>query len=422
MENHFDLYSEAATFLESIALTVFEQRNNCSKINCIDKLQLGWLKLQQIIEKDDELNINSFMKASLIEAQNMLRYLSEKSNDSTKPKNSVNENPLSESNSTDAQRDSVIESTIFKQGTITFDDIAGLDEAKTLLKEAVVLPLQYPHLFTGKRKPWRSILLYGPPGTGKSRMAQAVSCEIECTFYSVTSSDLLSSWFGESEKLIKELFTHARTRSTRSVIFIDEIDSLCRKRDSKEAETTRRVKTELLKQIEGANRVSEADIFFLCATNCPWELDTAFLRRFEKRIFIALPDIESRRQLFKIHLGDSCVNLKAEEWQRLLDLTEGYSGSDLATCIADALLEPIRDLQETVLWKWSDDKTFLRPAEENELGAVNLHLKNLPKEKVQPRSVTYQDIRKSLKLNQRTISCEELQRYEVFTKSFGQMG
>ena len=259
-------------------------------------------------------------------------------------------------------------------------------------------------------------------GTGKSRMAQAVSCEIESTFYSVSSSDLLSSWFGESEKLIKELFTHARTQSTRSIIFIDEIDSLCRKRDSKEAETTRRVKTELLKQIEGANKVSESDIFFLCATNCPWELDTAFLRRFEKRIFIALPDREARRQLFKIHLGDAFAGFKEEEWQRLLDLTDGYSGSDLATCTSDALLEPIRDLQGTKSWKWSDDKTSLRPAQENEVGAVSLRLKNIPKEKVQPRPVSYQDITKSLRLNHRTISYEELERYETFTKCFGQMG
>ena len=254
-------------------------------------------------------------------------------------------------------------------------------------------------------------------------MAQAVSSEIESTFYSVSSSDLLSSWFGESEKLIKELFMHARQRNGRAVIFIDEIDSLCRKRDSKEAETTRRVKTELLKQIEGAHKEgNETDIFFLCATNCPWELDTAFLRRFEKRIYLSLPDRDARRKLFNIHFGDVQVELSDGEWDRLLDRTKGYSGSDLATCISDALLEPIRDLQNSYFWKWSDDKSSLRPCRESEPGAIGLRIQSIPKEKVQPRVVSCSDIMKSLKSNHRTISFEDLARYEEFTKSFGQVG
>ena len=317
---------------------------------------------------------------------------------------------------------SALEQTVIQSGKITLDDIAGLEEAKMLLKEAIVLPLQYPHLFVGKRKPWRRILLYGPPGTGKSRMAQAISSEIDSKFYSVSSSDLLSSWFGESEKMIRELFENARLQEGKAIIFIDEIDSLCRKRESKEAETTRRVKTELLKQLEGANQLSHVDVFFICATNCPWELDTAFLRRFEKRIYLALPDRKARHALLKIFTGEIQLELKEDELTDFLDQTEGYSGSDIRTCVSDALLEPIRELQEATHWKWSEDKTSLTPCEGTDLNAVALRMNSIPREKVQPRCVNHSDLVKSLAANHSTISQEELQRYEDFTNTYGQMG
>ena len=175
--------------------------------------------------------------------------------------------------------------------------------------------------------------------------------------------------------------------------------------------------------MEGANSKGiDTDIFFLCATNCPWELDTAFLRRFEKRIFISLPGRPARQELIKIHLGDVLVDLSINEWERLLDMTEGYSGSDIATCVSDALLEPIRGLHQAVYWKWNENKTSLRPANENEEGAVRLRIQNIPKDKVQPRAVSFQDLLKSLNSNHRTVTCEELEKYENFTNAFGQTG
>ena len=112
---------------------------------------------------------------------------------------------------------------------VPWDAVAGLEKAKDALKEAVIMPRQYPQLFRGERKPWRGILLYGPPGTGKSYLAKALATEARCTFFSVSSSDLVSKWVGESEKLVRNLFELARENKP-SIIFIDEIDSLCSER------------------------------------------------------------------------------------------------------------------------------------------------------------------------------------------------
>lgn len=128
---------------------------------------------------------------------------------------------------------------------IKWDDIAGLVKAKESLKEAVILPIRFPEIFKGARKPWKGILLYGPPGTGKTYLAKACATETEGTFFSVSSADLVSKYVGESEKLIKNLFALAREKKP-SIIFIDEVDSLCGNRSDGENDASRRVKTEFL--------------------------------------------------------------------------------------------------------------------------------------------------------------------------------
>eukprot|EP00112_Aurelia_sp_Birch-Aquarium-sp1_P005435 Seg1617.10 transcript_id=Seg1617.10/GoldUCD/mRNA.D3Y31 product="Vacuolar protein sorting-associated protein 4A" protein_id=Seg1617.10/GoldUCD/D3Y31 len=318
-------------------------------------------------------------------------------------------------------RQNAIEATIVQPGKIRFTDVAGLQEVKRLLREAIVMPLKYPHLFNGGRKPWRKILLFGPPGTGKSRIARAVSSEVASTFYSVTCSDLLSSWFGETEKLIKDLFSSARRNEGQSIIFIDEIDGLCRRRNSNEQEQTRRIKTELLKQMEGAETQDENNnLFVLGATNCPWELDTAFLRRFEKRIYIPLPDKQTRKELFLIHLKSVPVNITDEEWEKLLELSEGYSGSDLSTCVSDALFEPVRELESSVFWKWNSDGRTVSPCRENEDGAVKIRFESIPADQVNPRPVEFKDLESALTKNHKTVNVEELACYEKFT-TFGKI-
>jgi vacuolar protein-sorting-associated protein 4 len=134
---------------------------------------------------------------------------------------------------------------------VKWEDVAGLETAKSLLKEAVLLPLKFPHLFVGKRTPWKGILLYGPPGTGKSFLAKAVATEAGAsTFFSVSSSDLVSKYLGESERLVRNLFELARAKSP-AIVFIDEIDSLCGNRSDGENDSARRIKTEFLVQMQG---------------------------------------------------------------------------------------------------------------------------------------------------------------------------
>ncbi|XP_062588737.1 uncharacterized protein LOC134250400 isoform X2 [Saccostrea cucullata] len=273
----------------------------------------------------------------------------------------------------------------------------------------------------GSIKPWKRILLYGPPGTGKSRLAQAVSSEIKSTFYCVSSSDLVSSWVGESEKLIKELFQHATKQTGRSVVFIDEIDSICRQRSSREEEYTRRIKTELLKQMEGADTADSSDqIFLLCATNCPWELDSAFLRRFQKRIFIPLPDKEARIDLMKIHTKDNKVVMSDEDWSVLGAQTEGYSGSDLANLTLESLFCPIRELQTSKEWKQKDDQFV--PCKDGEEADVKATIVEIPAHKVRPREVTLNDFLSALKTHRKTVTQDEIQKFENFTKSMGEQG
>jgi vacuolar protein-sorting-associated protein 4 len=209
---------------------------------------------------------------------------------------------------------------------VAWSDVAGLDQAKEALKEAVILPRKFPQLFVGKRQPWRGILLYGPPGTGKSFLAKAVATEADAQFFAVSSSDLVSKWQGESERLVKNLFEMARAEE-HAIIFIDEIDSLCGSRSEGESDATRRIKTEFLVQMQGVQTRSDG-LLVLGATNIPWELDPAIRRRFEKRIYIPLPEAAARTRIIELNLGDETPHtLTQPDFNQLGHLCEGMSGS-----------------------------------------------------------------------------------------------
>lgn len=239
---------------------------------------------------------------------------------------------------------------VIEKPEVKWSDVAGLSGAKEALKEAVILPIKFPHLFTGNRKPWKGILLFGPPGTGKSYLAKAVATEASnSTFISVSSSSLVSKWLGESEKLVKSLFELARQHRP-SIIFIDEIDSLCSTRSDNESESARRIKTEFLVQMQGVGNDNE-NILVLGATNIPWVLDSAIRRRFEKRIYIPLPEEEARYQMIKMNVGQTPNSLSDKDLHTLAARTENFSGADISVLIRDALMQPIRKVQSATHFK-----------------------------------------------------------------------
>jgi len=232
---------------------------------------------------------------------------------------------------------------------VKWEDVAGLEAAKEALKEAVILPIKFPHLFQGKRQPWKGILMYGPPGTGKSYLAKAVATEANSTFFSVSSSDLVSKWMGESERLVKQLFNMARENKP-AIIFIDEVDALCGPRGEGESEASRRIKTELLVQMDGVGKDSKG-VLILGATNIPWQLDAAIRRRFQRRVHISLPDTPARMRMFELAIGDTKCEMNQSDFKQLGQLSEGYSGSDISIAVQDALMQPVRKIQMATHYK-----------------------------------------------------------------------
>ena len=220
---------------------------------------------------------------------------------------------------------------------VHWNDVAGLDVAKKALKEAVVYPFLRPDLFMGLREPARGMLLFGPPGTGKTMLARAVATESKSTFFAISASSLTSKWLGESEKLVRALFSLAKALAP-SIIFVDEIDSLLSSRGgSSEHESTRRIKTEFLIQWSDLQRAAagkaqtdkekqEGDasrVLVLAATNLPWAIDEAARRRFVRRQYIPLPEDEVRATQLRTLLGHQKHGLNQKDIQVLVELTDG---------------------------------------------------------------------------------------------------
>lgn len=304
---------------------------------------------------------------------------------------------------------------------VKWDDVAGLEGAKEALKEAVILPMKFPQLFSGKRKPWKGILLYGPPGTGKSYLAKAIATEADCMFFSVSSSDLVSKWMGESERLVKSLFEMARAEP-RAIIFVDEVDSLCGARSDNESESARRIKTEFLVQMNGVGNDSD-NILVLGATNIPWQLDSAIRRRFEKRIYIPLPETQARTRMFHIHIGkDSLVELTEDDYVRLGEMTEGYSGADISIVCRDALMQPIRKVQSATHFRkvMKDGVEKVTPCSSRAEGAYEASWMDITDgSKLLEPPVTMSDFEHALQTNRPTVSQDDLGQHEQFTRDFG---
>ncbi|KAI6671947.1 hypothetical protein NL676_006832 [Syzygium grande] len=286
---------------------------------------------------------------------------------------------------------------------VRWDDVAGLSEAKRLLEEAVVLPLWMPEYFQGIRRPWKGVLMFGPPGTGKTLLAKAVATECGTTFFNVSSATLASKWRGESERMVRCLFDLARAYAP-STIFIDEIDSLCNARGaSGEHESSRRVKSELLVQIDGVNNSSTNEdgtrkiVMVLAATNFPWDIDEALRRRLEKRIYIPLPNFESRKELIRINLKtvEVAADVNIDDVARR---TEGYSGDDLTNVCRDASMNGMR---RKIAGKTRDE------------------IKNMSKDEISKDPVAMCDFDEALVKVQRSVSAADIEKHEKWFAEFG---
>ena len=311
------------------------------------------------------------------------------------------------------------QSILVEHPNMTFDSVAGLADAKRSLEEAMVLPMKFPQLFTGQRAPWRGILLYGPPGTGKSFLAKAAAGQCgNSTFLTVSTSDLMSKWLGESEKLIRALFDVARERKP-AVIFIDEIDSILGERTDNDSEASRRIKTEFLVQIDGVGKTMDG-VLLLAATNLPWSLDPAVRRRFEKRIYIPLPDLEAREYMVKMHMRDTPNAIQPAEFHDIAVKTEGYSGADLKILSREASFVSVRKLQIAEYFCEYQGKMW--PCNPEQPGAVKKRLAELDPNLVAPPPVLYDDYMQALMKVRPSVSQGDLGRYEKWTKEYGEEG
>ncbi|XP_037079629.1 vacuolar protein sorting-associated protein 4-like [Pollicipes pollicipes] len=300
------------------------------------------------------------------------------------------------------------------QRKLSKKDVAGLEEAKASLAEAVIMPVQFPHLFTGGRRPWTRILLYGPPGTGKSRLAAAVAGEAGATLFPVSAADLLSSYVGETEKAMSELFAQAGRLPGRAVVFVDELDGLCRVRSGREEEHTRRLKTHLLQLMDGLVAGQAARTFLLAATNCPWDLDPAFLRRFQRRVHVPLPDSAAQRRLIELHLAGTATSLTESDWRELLSATDGLSGSDLAELTQHALYQPVRELEAAHSWRRLGDEGRFMACESSHPDAFACSVADIPFHAVVARDLRLSDFQEALRSTGPSVSADMLRRYHDF--------
>jgi len=239
------------------------------------------------------------------------------------------------------------ELVVTEKPQVKWEEVVGLDTAKKAVKEAIVYPVQRPDLFP---LGWpRGILLFGPPGCGKTLLAAAVATEIDANFYSIDAASIMSKWLGEAEQNVAKLFNSARKSSNDgrpAIVFVDELDSLMGNH-ANEVGGEIRVKNQFLKEMDGIMDKGKAlHVYVIGATNKPWDLDWAFIRRFQKRILVPLPDHHTRLMMLKLYSSNLQIE-KDVDLHELARLSEGFSGSDIRDVCQSAQLSLIGEFFES---------------------------------------------------------------------------
>ncbi|XP_064541808.1 fidgetin-like protein 1 isoform X2 [Drosophila montana] len=285
----------------------------------------------------------------------------------------------------------IMRESMHKYKPIAWEDIAGLEYAKSTFMETIIHPLQRPDLFKGVRRPPRGVLLFGPPGTGKTLIAKCIASQSRATFFSINPSSLTSKWVGEGEKLVKTLFAVAAEHQP-AIIFMDEVDSLLSQRSDNEHESSRRLKNEFFIQLDGAATNEDDHIVIIGATNRPQELDEAVRRRFVRRIYVSLPAAPARQQIIEKLIQQVHHNLDKAQVQGLAELTEGYSGADMDSLCRYAAMQPLRALSSS------------------EIDAIDAQ--QLP-------AVTMSDFMCALQHVSKSVSPDDVERYVAWNKIYG---
>jgi len=275
---------------------------------------------------------------------------------------------------------------------VEWKEVVGLEDAKNAIEDAIVYPSQRPDLYPAG---WpRGILLFGPPGCGKTLVAAATANKINAAFYNVDAASIMSKWLGESEQNVAKLFENARLVSENgqpAIIFIDEIDSLVGVR-TEEVGGEIRMRNQFMKEMDNiTDKGKSFHVYVIGATNKPWSLDQPFLRRFQKRIYIPLPDFDARKRMFQLY-SKKLLGISSDvDWSELARLTEGYSGSDVKDIFQDVNSKVIRE--------------FFKSG-------------NFKDENAKPRSVTMKDFLEVLEARKSSVSLELLKNYTIWSERY----
>lgn len=232
---------------------------------------------------------------------------------------------------------------------------------------------------------------------------------------------------GESEKLVSNLFEMAR-KNTPAIVFLDEVDSLCSARGDNESEAARRIKTQFLIEMQAVKDAKDSRVLVLGATNLPYMLDQAVRRRFDKRIYIPLPEAPARGGMFKIHLGTTPNALNDTDFERLGQRTDGFSGSDISVVVKDVLMEPLRFVRQATHFRQipGEEGPNYMPCEPTAPGAMQMNLQyfadNGLADKVVPPAISMKDFEKVLARAKPTVGKDDLKVFEKFTDEFGEDG
>ena len=379
----------------------YEKAKESGNTTLARKKALECSKLLKELAKYDSYNAKSYLEKAKkwqLVAENIDEIFEPKSKPKPTKKPTSSKQKQSEENEDEIDKfKNYVKNNLIQKSSVKWDNIGGLEEVKRLMMETIVISaLQKPKSI----QPWKGVLLFGPPGTGKTLLAAACAGSLDATFFNVKASSVTSKYFGESSKIITALYEVARELSP-SIVFIDEIDALTTKRSDGVSEASRRMLSTLLTELDGfQDKGKDLLVLTLSATNTPWDLDEAILSRFQRRIYIPLPDKEATKEIIKINTKGLELKVDLDEIaERCVEKL--YSGRDLKNLCQEAIWNMIRDVNKDLY----------------EL--AKLPYKELRKRTLKTRPLTNEDFEEAFKKIKSPLTKKDIEKYEKWAEEFG---